>query len=104
MSAHNLKSLVEVLNDLKRQDYTVDFNFTDGKLKALGTKDAYNASEVIIENEFRFEGESNPADSSILYAIKTTDDKKGTLVDSYGAKAHTDLEDFLKKADNQVPN
>lgn len=104
MSQHNLKTLVEVLNDLKDQGYDTDFNFSDGKLSALGSSDKYEAKEIKINNEFRFEGESNPADSSILYAIEAKDGTKGTLVDSYGADTHTELEDFLKKADKDVPN
>ena len=102
MSQHNLKTLVEVLNDLKDQGYTTDFNFVNGKLSALGSTDKFDSDQIIIKEEFRFEGESNPADSSILYALETTDGIKGTLVDSYGAGSHTELEDFLKKADNQV--
>lgn len=102
MSQHNLKTLVEVLNDLKDQDYTTDFNFVNGQLAALGSTEKYSSEDVVIKEEFRFEGESNPADSSILYALETSDGTKGTLVDSYGAESHTDLEEFLKKADNQV--
>lgn len=98
MSQHNLKTLVEVLNDLKDQDYITDFNFVNGRLTALGSTDEYSASDVIIKEEFRFEGESNPADSSILYALETKDGTKGTLVDSYGADSHTELEEFLQKA------
>ncbi|MEP2770694.1 MAG: hypothetical protein ABJH05_01010 [Fulvivirga sp.] len=102
MSEHNLKTLVEVLNDLKDQGYTTDFNYVNGQLAALGSTDKYKPEDIIIKEEFRFEGESNPADSSILYALEAKDGTKGTLVDSYGADSHTDLEEFLKKADNQV--
>lgn len=102
MSQHNLKTLVEVLNDLKDQGYTTDFNYVNGQLAALGSTDKYTPEDIVIKEEFRFEGESNPADSSILYALEAQDGTKGTLVDSYGAESHTDLEEFLKKADNQV--
>ncbi len=102
MSEHNLKTLVEVLNDLKEQGYTTDYNFVSGQLAALGSTDKYTPEDIIIKEEFRFEGESNPADSSILYALEAKDGTKGTLVDSYGAESHTDLEEFLKKADNEV--
>jgi len=102
MSQHNLKTLVEVLNDLKKQGYTEDFNFNDGSLMLLGGSDKYSPSEIVVKEEFRFEGESNPADSSILYALETFDGKKGTMVDSYGASAHDELEEFIKKADSDV--
>ncbi|MTI20019.1 hypothetical protein E1176_03195 [Fulvivirga sp. RKSG066] len=103
MSQHNLKTLVEVLNDLKEQGYTADFDYREGKLVTLGNTDSsFDPDGVTIKEEFRFEGETNPADSSILYAIETADHTKGTLVDSYGADTHTDLEDFLKKANDQT--
>jgi len=102
MSQHNLKTLVEVLNDLKEQGYTEDFNFNNGSLAVLGGTGKYSPEEITVNEEFRFEGESNPADSSILYALTTSDGKKGTMVDSYGAASHNDLEAFIKKADSEV--
>lgn len=98
MSQHNLKTLVQVLDDLKQQGYTVDFNFEDGKLHALNNQGSFSADEVKITEEFRFEGDTNPADESILYAIEAGP-LKGTLIDSYGAKSDDSLERFIKKAD-----
>lgn len=103
MSTHNLKPLSEVMKDLKSEGYREDFIFRDNKLFTSGSEaESYDASEVIIKDEYRFEGDSDPADMSILYAIETSGGKKGTLVDSYGASSDIDLEDFLGNARYEV--
>jgi hypothetical protein len=51
-------------------------------------------------NFFRFEGQTDPADSSIMYVIETKDGAKGTLVDGYGLSADTDTSEFILKVEN----
>jgi hypothetical protein len=65
----------------------------------------YKPEEVKIKNFYRFEGESDPADNTILYAIETTSGERGTLTDAYGpysdshvAKFIQDVEDIEKRA------
>lgn len=90
-------TLVEAINTLKQEGYQYDFNLADDCLECadLGTNfqpDHFNVDEV-----FRFEGASNPDDSSILYAISTEDGVKGILVDAYGAYSGEISEEMLKK-------
>lgn len=46
------------------------------------------------------EGESNPEDSSIMYAIETYDKEKGTIVDGYGTASDPATADFMRKVNN----
>lgn len=55
----------------------------------------YSPHEVKIINFYRFEGESDPADMSILYAIETIDGERGVLVDAYGPYASRVTGDFI---------
>lgn len=96
MSLHNLKSLSQVSNELRKQGYKTEFNFKDGKLIPLGKDHSYTASDVAIRREFRFEGETNPADESILYALECKDGEKGIISNGYGAYANQKLEQFLQ--------
>ena len=55
----------------------------------------YQPKEIIVVNFYRFEGDSDPGDSSILYIIETIDGTKGTLLDSYGAQNSGVLSEFM---------
>lgn len=97
MSTNNLKPLSEVIKDLKDRGYTEDFIYRDNMLFTTNKESQFGAEELTIKDEYRFEGDSDPADMSILYAIESTNGTKGTLVDSYGADSNVELEEFLAK-------
>jgi len=50
-------------------------------------------------NFYRFEGSSDPADNSILFAIETSDGKHGTLVDAFGPYADTKVTSFIQQVE-----
>ncbi|MEO0341536.1 MAG: phosphoribosylpyrophosphate synthetase, partial [Bacteroidota bacterium] len=64
-------TLSEAIEDLKKHGYTEDLNLRSDcvECKALGYEMFANDFEV--DRIFRFEGDSNPDDSSILYAISS---------------------------------
>jgi len=95
-----MKSLSLCINRMVLDGYNLDFKVEEEKLMALSTGNTYEPAEVLIKNFFRFEGQSDPDDNSILYVIETTDGGKGTLVDAYGAYADQDVTDFFKKIDH----
>lgn len=94
-TAPDLKTLTEVHKKLVTDGYKEEFTVADNLLKALSTGKQYSPAEVTINNFFRFEGQSDPGDNSILYAIETNDKTKGTLVDAYGAGADSDKTLFI---------
>jgi len=72
------------------------------KVNAVGltTEDetsVYAPQDIRISNFYRFEGNSNTDDNSILYMIETDDRKKGTLVDAYGVYADTKISNFIRQ-------
>lgn len=77
-------TLSEAINDLKKKGYNVDFNKWDenGDPKYI---DPEKDGEIKIERFYRFEGTSDAGNSTILYALETSDGKKGLLVDGFGA-------------------
>ncbi len=100
------RSLVNVENKLTKDGYTHDFKVTDGRLHTLdpSTSKSYTPDEVTIVDFYRFEGESNPDDTSILYAIVANDGVKGTIASAYGVYADSDIDDFLKKVEDMGKN
>ena len=93
MDAHEYDTLSEALNALKKVGYTEDFIAEEKNLSILRNKKKYQPEDLKIVRSFRFEGMSNPSDSSELFAIIANDGVKGTLVMAYGAKhsQNTDL-------------
>jgi hypothetical protein len=55
---------------------------------------------VRIVDFYRFEGNTNPDDMSIMYAIETMDGQKGTISNSYGPYADATVDDFLKQVED----
>jgi len=95
-----LKSMVEVHNKMMEDGYKEDFTIDDGKLKCVSSEKQYGPTEITIINFFRFEGQSNPDDSSVMYVIETDDGKKGTVIDAYGAYADPDISAFITEVEN----
>jgi hypothetical protein len=96
----DLKSLQACLAKMIATGFTDDFKATDDGLKSLRTDKVYSPDEVTITNFYRFEGASDPDDTSILYAIETQDGVKGTLVDAYGAYASPEVNQFILAVEN----
>ena len=80
----NDKTLSQKMNELKTNGYTSDFNLDDDKITDKTIDSSYLPDQFNVDKVYRFEGMSNPADNSILYAITTSDGRKGLLVDGYG--------------------
>jgi hypothetical protein len=93
----DLKTLVSSLNSLVKKGFTEDYKVTEKGLKSIRSEKLYMPKQVRVLDFFRFEGSSDPADNSILYAIETDDHKKGTLVDAYGPYADSKVSAFIKQ-------
>ena len=88
--------LTEKLAELEQQGYQADFKLENGKLKVIDSDQSFSADQLTITEDFRFEGESNPDDLSILYALEAQDGTKGTVVHIYGPGADDELSEFMK--------
>ena len=94
-----MKTLVYCLNTLVKQGFTADFKVSSRGLTVLGRDKVFLPDEVRILNFYRFEGDSDPADNSILYAIETGDGTRGTLVDAFGAYSDPKVTAFMQKVE-----
>lgn len=90
-----MKGLASCTNKMKEDGYKEDFQVSKKGLTTFNESKAYGPEEVKIVNFYRFEGESDPGDNTILYVIETSDGTKGTLVDGYGAYASTEVSKFI---------
>jgi hypothetical protein len=94
-----MKTLTSVINRLTTEGFEAQFKVMKNGLKSLSTEKVYSPTDVKIVNFYRFEGESDPADNSILYAIETADGEKGTLSDAYGIYADANVAEFIKEVE-----
>ena len=94
------ETLSEAMNTLKEKGFTYEFDFKNNTLFSHYLEERkFNSNELKIVQIHRFEGISNPDDSSILYAIESQDGFKGLLVDAYGVYADADKTEFMKNVE-----
>jgi hypothetical protein len=82
---HTYDTLSQATNGLKKRGFTVDFNLKENCLVCNTGK--YDVDDFEIVEVYRFEGESNPSDSAVVYAVESKDGTKGVLVTGYGISA-----------------
>jgi hypothetical protein len=81
-------TLTEALADLQQRGYKEDFNLHEHCLYCAADELEIHPEDFVVDEFYRFEGETDPGDSMVLYAISAnTGQKKGTLVDAYGVYA-----------------
>ena len=86
------------LKELKSRGYTVDFNIAFDKIICSENKICLNPHEFEIVEVFRFEGDTNPSDEDVVYAIESKDGQiKGTMTSAYGMYAETVSNEMIQK-------
>jgi len=79
------ETLWEAVNDLQRKGYTYDFNLRGNLLECQDKTIQLLTDDFVIDKVFRFEGDTDPGDENILYAISARKHNiKGLLVNAYG--------------------
>lgn len=95
----SFETLSQAMNALKERGFNHEFDFKNSNLYSHFNKAEFTANQLKIVEIHRFEGSTNPSDSSILYAILCDDGSKGLLVDAYGMYADTDKTEFMSKVE-----
>lgn len=95
-----MATVSEVINALDDQGYSIDFNLRTDQLNGRQNLLEQYPERFVIDAVYRFEGESDPDDEGIVYAISSQDrSAKGILVDGYGLSSENDLGLIIKKLD-----
>ena len=90
-------TLSEATTELSKRGYTTNFNLVSDGIECRKTGEKFNAANFHIDEFHRFEGNSNPSDMSIVFAVSTTNGKKGTLIDAYGTYSDPISAEVLQK-------
>lgn len=98
MKFNQYGTLVEAEMALRSKGFTENFVLEkERELRCTTNNEIYTPEDMHILEYHRFEGDSNPDDMSILFAVICEDGTKGTIVSSYGAKVDIDLLSFMDK-------
>ena len=85
----NYETLVDATNDLMKRGYTANLSLEGDTIDDKAQNIHMTAEDFEIDEFYRFEGASNPADMSIVYAVTSPKyDLKGILVNAYGTYAN----------------
>lgn len=91
-------TVTAALNGLKAKGYTLDFNIAFDNIKCKEHNICLNPNEFEITETHRFEGNTNPSDEEVVYAVESKDGKmKGTITSAFGMYADNVNDAMLKK-------
>ena len=82
---YSYDTVTEALDQLNKRGYTLDFNLAENCL--VCGQHRLNANEFEITEVYRFEGNTDPSDEAVVYAISSLHGLKGVLVTGYGVSA-----------------
>ncbi|HXB10358.1 MAG TPA: phosphoribosylpyrophosphate synthetase [Bacteroidia bacterium] len=102
---YNYETASQAITDLAKRGYDMDFNISQDKEcivgdQIIGKKEALVLSpeDFEIDEIYRFEGNSDPGDETVVYAISSKKhDVKGVLVNAYGPYSDTIASDVIRK-------
>jgi len=100
MTTYN--NLVEATNDLMKRGYTENLSLEGDTIDDKEKNIHMTADDFVIDEFYRFEGQTNPSDMSIVYAV--TSDKyslKGVLINAFGTYANTSSSAILAKLNHE---
>jgi hypothetical protein len=88
-----MTTLSQVIEKLRLSRRDSEFILTPQGF-TIGNGKFYQPHDLKIIKTYRFEGESDPSDSSILYVMEANDGSLGYSVDAYGAFSNHDDVDY----------
>lgn len=94
-----MTTVTSVLERLRIKKHDKEFRMTPEGFTADNGK-YYKPEDLKIIKTYRFEGESDPSDSSIIYVIEARDGLIGYSMDAYGVYSDHDddgYDDFIRK-------
>ncbi|MBK7382430.1 MAG: phosphoribosylpyrophosphate synthetase [Flavobacteriales bacterium] len=96
---YNYDTVTEAIQGLKQRGYSLDFNVQREKECLICHAPALNlsADDFRIDEVYRFEGDSDPGDEMVVYAVSSDrHHAKGTLVNAYGTYSNGEVAAIVK--------
>ena len=100
MNKKSYDTVTEAISELNKLGYTTDFSVMTEKdcIICHETKIELSPDYFKIDGFYRFEGDSDPGDEMVVYAVSSTDNKlKGIIINAYGIYADSASSALVKK-------
>ncbi|MBI1782647.1 MAG: phosphoribosylpyrophosphate synthetase [Sphingobacteriales bacterium] len=94
----------EAVNGLKQRGYNIDFNMEYDCIVCHETPLSLMPNEFEITEVHRFEGDTDPADEAVVYAIESKHGEKGVLVNAFGIYSDSVSDELIEKLTVQHNN
>ena len=99
---YNYDTVTAALTDLKLRGFSLDFNLAFDQLKCTEKDICLDPHEFEIVEFYRFEGDSNPSDEDIVYAIESRNGGiKGVVTSAFGLYADAVSTEMIHKLNMQ---
>ncbi|MGV3696651.1 hypothetical protein [Flavobacterium sp.] len=85
---YHYASVSKALEELKAKGFTVDFNLLEEDI--MKHPDNYEIVEI-----YRYEGDSNPDDESVVFGIKSNTGEQGVFVAGFSANSESEAAKVL---------
>jgi hypothetical protein len=96
-------TLSQTVEALQKEGYSLDFNVQQECIACHRTNTVLSPDEFEIDAVYRFEGESNPDDEAVVYAISSPRfGVKGVLVNAYGIYADGASDALVRKLERHA--
>ena len=90
-------TLSGAIRDLQQRGFDQDFNIAGAYLHCPGLELELHPEHFQVREFYRFEGDTDPGDESVLYAIESDQGVKGLLVSAYGAYSEPLNDELMQK-------
>lgn len=88
-------TITEAIELLRKEGYTIDFNLEQNCI--VCHPDKFHPEDFEIVDVYRYEGDTDPADETTVYAIESKTGLKGILVNGYGPSSNSMSAAMLNK-------
>ncbi|MCB0409849.1 MAG: phosphoribosylpyrophosphate synthetase [Flavobacteriales bacterium] len=101
----NYDTVSEAINDLAKRGYTTDFKILEQEecIVCHQTAKQLSPDDFVIDETYRFEGDTDPGDEMIVYAISSKKyNMKGIIVNGYGTYADTSTSKIVARLERHL--
>lgn len=91
-------TVTQAVDGLRKRGYLIDFNIAFDKLICVDSNICLLPDEFEIVESYRFEGDSNPSDEDVVYAVESKDGTiKGIITSAFGIYADPVSNNIIQK-------